>query len=123
MKNLMIITLFCLTSFVAKSEMNTNPMSIVSSHDGFLYLKFNKTTYGGVLEVKDQNDSVVFHAAVDQKHVLVDFFSLQSGKYTVTFVKDDFKMSFSYILVDDSKPVDEKEVIAAVAPANTNREF
>jgi hypothetical protein len=99
MKKLILLgTLFIVTLGSVKAT--HTPVTIISTTDAFIYIKVSKAMIGGVLEIKNERDSVVETINVDHHKMYVDFYYKNSGKYKVCLKNKDIVVQFGYTLCD-----------------------
>jgi len=96
MKKLLLLTLLIFGAGLAVNAKDHNPVAILSTHGGLLYLKFHKSMKGATIEIRNEQDSVVLREVIDTKKVMIDFYYKKAGKYIVKISKGDLLEVFSY---------------------------
>ena len=96
MKKLLLLTLLTFGAGMAVNAKDHNPVSILSTHGGLLYLKFHKSMLGAHIEIRDERDSLILQEIVDSKKIMIDFYYKKAGKYVIKITKGELLQVFSY---------------------------
>jgi hypothetical protein len=100
MRKMIVITMVMLAGLQVVAKAGENPVSILSTSSSMLYLKFDKSMFGGIIEIRNEEDSVVVSEHINSKKMIVDFFERKSGKYFVKIYKGDLVECFSYTILE-----------------------
>jgi hypothetical protein len=98
MKRVVLIASLVLAVAVKASATHHNPVSILSTNSSLVYLKFHKSMLGGIIEIRDEKDSVVMTEVISSKKMIIDFYYKNAGKYHIKIHKGDVVQSFSYLI-------------------------
>ena len=104
---LVIVMLMVLASAVfaapVKVKKDTSEVTLTPTHyKDLLILKVDKSFMGAVVEVHDSNGKIVATRELHKKKMIVDFFEIPYGSYTICVLKNSQKKEFNYTKRQDS---------------------
>src|SRR5689334_17748811 len=82
------VALFFLVSLTGMASPVLGVNVLATSHEIF-YFKADKGWLGGEVQVLDENSQPVGVQKLDKKKMVIDFFDLAPGKYTIIIMKED----------------------------------
>lgn len=104
---LVIVMLMVLASAVfaapVKVKKDTAEVTLTPTHyKDLLILKADKSFMGAVVEVHDSSGKIVATRELHKKKMIVDFFEIPYGSYTICVLKNNEKKEFNYTKIQDS---------------------
>ena len=93
-----ILTLALIISFYSSfstTRKNTPVVVLSTSHDIF-YFKISKTMVGGTVEVYNPEGKIVGAQNLDNRKLIIDFFDMAPGDYTIKVKKENTQEIFTY---------------------------
>jgi flagellar hook assembly protein FlgD len=104
---LVIVMLMALASAVfaapVKIKKDTSEVTLTPTHyKHLLILKADKSFMGAVVEVHDATGKLVATRELHKRKMIVDFYEIPSGSYTIWVVKNNQKKEFNYTKTQDS---------------------
>jgi hypothetical protein len=98
MKKTLLTAILAIVMIIGAEARGHNPVSILSTSSSLVYLKFAKIMKGGIIQIKNEKDSVVMSEVIGSRKMIIDFFYKKPGMYKVSIVKGDMLQSFTYEL-------------------------
>jgi len=106
---LLVVVMLVLTSAVfaaprtqVKSDKDTVSVTITPTHyKHLLILKANKAYMGAAVEVQDGTGIVVASSRIYKKKMVIDFYDIPYGAYSIHVVKNNKTFQFNYTKKQD----------------------
>lgn len=90
--------------FKIKNDKDTVSVTLMPTHyRNLLILKADKTYMGATVEVHDVTGAVVASGQIRKKKMIVDFYDIPYGAYTICVVKNKKSFEFQYTKKQDSE--------------------
>jgi hypothetical protein len=87
-----------------KKDSDTVSVTLTPTHyKDLLILKSTKKYMGAAVEVHDGTGAVVASGRIHKKKMIVDFYDIPYGAYTICVVKDKKTLEFNYTKKQDSE--------------------
>jgi flagellar hook assembly protein FlgD len=104
---LVIVVLIALASAVfaapVKIKKDTSAVTLTLTHyKDLLILRADKSFIGAVVEIHDAAGKLVATSELHKKKMIVDFYDIPYGSYTIQVVKNNEKKEFKYTKKQDS---------------------
>ena len=96
-RNLIVVALFLLT-FKNMASPLLGVDVLITSHEVF-YFKIDKGWIGGEVEVLDSAAQHISSQILDKKKIMIDFFDLAPGTYTIVLKKADCDCREEFIYI------------------------
>jgi hypothetical protein len=108
---LLIVVLVALASAVfaapvspLKKDKDSVSVTVTPTHyKDLLILKADKTYIGATVEVHDVTGALVASSQIHKKKMIIDFYDIPYGAYTICVVKDKKTHEFNYTKKQDSE--------------------
>jgi hypothetical protein len=101
---LIVVVLMMLVSAVFAGPMkDTTHVTVSPTHfKNLLILKADKQYMGATVEVHDANGALITSAELNKRKMIIDFYDIPYGAYTICVVKDKTVKEFKYTKIQDS---------------------
>jgi hypothetical protein len=98
MKKLILALALLATSYnaISKDIKKESPVVVLATSHEIFYFKVLESMIGGEVNVFDAAGNQVAAQSVDKRKMIVDFFEMQPGDYTVKVVKGNIEQVFDY---------------------------
>jgi len=118
-----IFTLALIISFYSSfstTRKDTPVVVLKTSHDIF-YFKICKTMIGGKVEVYSPEGNVVGTQNLDNRKLIIDFFDMAPGDYTIKVKKENTEETFTYHREGYQMVIKASSTDDSKSPANPNK--
>ncbi len=112
--------IFAITVLFASFSAMANPVKeapvvvLNTTHDIF-YFKICKSMMGGTAEVFDAAGNLVITQNLDNRKLIIDFFEMLPGDYTIKVKKENTEETFAYHRNDYTLTVSASDVLTLTA--------
>lgn len=104
---LLVVALMVIASAVFAAPEKVNPDTITVSvtptqYKDLLVLKADKQYFGAIVEVHDSTGALITSSELHKRKMIIDFYDIPYGIYTISIVKNNYKKEFKHIKTQDS---------------------
>lgn len=97
MKTLISLTIVAvLFSTPLLGRESDDSLKVLSTKRSVLYFKVSKDLLGATIQIENEEHDLIESIPVDQKKMIVDFFYLAPGAYTIKIKKDNVEYAIDY---------------------------
>jgi hypothetical protein len=97
------------------------PVVVLSTSHDIFYFKICKTMVGGMVEVYNPEGKVVGTQNLDSRKLIIDFFDMAPGDYTIKVKKENTEETFTYHRDGFQMVVKEGATDASKLPADLSK--
>lgn len=114
MKKIIIAIAVIFSSYSAiANTVKEAPVVVLNSTQEIFYFKICKTMIGGTAEVFDAAGNLVGTQKLDSRKMIIDFFEMAPGDYTIKVKKEGVEETFNYHINDYSIKSTDALILAA----------
>src|SRR6478609_4425208 len=117
-----IFTLALIIAFYSSfsTGLKDTPVVVLSTSHDIFYFKICKTMIGGTVEVYSPEGKVVGTQNLDDRKLIIDFFDMAPGDYTIKVKKENTEETFTYHKDGYQMVIKESSTVASKLLADPN---
>jgi len=97
MKKVIFALALLISSYSSFSAtLKDTPVVVLSTSHDIFYFKICKTMVGGTVEVYNPEGKMVGTQNLDNRKLIIDFFDMAPGNYTIKVKKENIEETFTY---------------------------